>query len=136
VPPRKSLANSEPDGKPIPPKIDTPEDAITRIHTVLNSKGVPHLKEMLEAIMFEFGGPEALAREFFKTYKGAAKGGMIQAKMLQSVLDLMRVNATIYGETKSLNSMTEDELLDFLKAKLLTHGTEKAQSSGGTSPAD
>ncbi len=107
-----NVAEAEAHGERVTPsKIDILKKTVGR------RKRVPHLSEVIEQIITEWGGAELLAKSFRETYLSAAKGSMVRARMLERIMDLMKLNAQMYGSEDEFDDMAEDDLVAFIKAE-------------------
>ena len=73
--------------------------------------GVPHLAELTEHLLDKFGGADQLAKEYHKTYVQAAEGSQTRARMLEKVIDLIRLNAQLFGSVGDLDTLSDQELM-------------------------
>jgi hypothetical protein len=73
-------------------------------------RSVPTLEDIIQRIVEKFGGSSEFADMFFNTFMDAKKGTMIRSRMLEKVLDLMKVNAQLFPSGDNLEDMSEDEL--------------------------
>lgn len=84
---------------------------------------VPHLKELVEHIIAEWGGPKDFAASFFKEFKDA-KSGPVRAKMMGTVVDLIKVLAATGDVTQDLEILNEQDLKTYTMALI---GAERAE---------
>lgn len=85
------------------------------IRGLLHKKNrIPHLQEIIEAIIKQWGGPSRFAQAFFETYSNAKAGSLIRARMLEKCIDLMKLNSTMFGASDAVDAMDDDELENFV----------------------
>ena len=102
----------------LPPLGDLPPDkdpkTLDDIDRLMESVGrakkrVPHIIEIIEYLIEEWGGARKFARAYYEEYK---KSGSIHFKgrMLESIIRLMQVHAAQVGPQEEMSSLTDKEL--------------------------
>lgn len=76
---------------------------------------VPHLQEIIEAIISEWGGPKEFAGSFHDTYINAKAGSAVRARMLEKCIDLMKINTQMFGAKDELDGLDDEQLMSFVK---------------------
>lgn len=82
--------------------------------TINRTNRVPKLSDLIESIIEQFGGAENLAKEFWKVYQAAPKGHQTSAKILERIMELMKIHADRYSEVDPIEEMSDNELEIFL----------------------
>lgn len=103
-------------------------DPATVIQNLLVSRHqnrVPHLQEIIEAIIVEWGGPKEFAGSFHDTYINAKAGSAVRARMLEKCIDLMKINTQMFGEDDELDGLDDEQLMSFVQE---TFGADPAAS--------
>ena len=74
-------------------------------------KRAPHIKDVVEHIMTEFGGSAKFAREFHREFLNCRPGSMQRARMLESTLRLMEhLSAKDAGLTDDTGLLDEADI--------------------------
>lgn len=78
------------------------------------SKNLPHMADIYEKIIQEFGGADAFARELYKFFVEAPTGSQQRAKVLETVLKGIQVltDEGYAGSQADEMLLTEDELVE------------------------
>lgn len=77
--------------------------------TKSNRPGIPYLKEVLQHLVGEFGGPPALARAFHDVFQ-LTDNPFVKARMIESVFRLMQTEANIDQGSGDLGMLSEKDL--------------------------
>jgi hypothetical protein len=85
--------------------IDQMSNAATR-----GGSNVPHSAELLEQVMFLFGGVNGFSQLLLKNYFDSPPGGAQRTKMLDLIAKLVTTNADQGGSKKPLALWSEGEL--------------------------
>jgi len=81
-----------------------------------NKKRIPHIQEMIEALIDEWGGPRDLAAAFHDTYHHAKAGSVIRARLLENLIALMKMNSQMYEADTDLEGVSEKDLHAFIRS--------------------
>ena len=95
-----------------PPAKD--QEALNDIDRLMSSvakdrKRVPHIAEIIEYLIEEWGGARKFARAYYDEYKKATSIHF-KGRMLESIIRLMQVHAAQVGPQEEMSSLTDDEL--------------------------
>mgnify|MGYP001599524087 FL=1 len=102
----------------LPPLPDSRESgdpkAIDDIDRLMQSvandrKRVPHISEIIEYLIEEWGGARKFARAYHDEYKKASSIHF-KGRMLESIIRLMQVHAAQVGPQEEMSSLTDEEL--------------------------
>ena len=72
-------------------------------------KRVPHIAEIIEYLIDEWGGARKFARAYHDEYKKSTSIHF-KGRMLESIIRLMQVHAAQVGPQEEMSSLTDDEL--------------------------
>jgi len=86
---------------------------------------VPHLAEITQYLIEEWGGPRRFARAF-RTEYAATQSSLIRARMLECVLRLLQTHANLMGPSEELGMISEDDL-KAAAVSLLANATQTAR---------
>lgn len=75
-------------GKPI-------EESIKKL---INKRKIPHLKEIIDHLVDEWGGPREIAKALHETYTQAPAGSSTRSRILERVIAFMQIYADEDGE--------------------------------------
>jgi len=71
--------------------------------------GIPYLKEVIQHLIDEYGGPREFARAFHDVYH-LSDSSMVKARMLESILRLLQTEANIDPGSADLGILSEEDL--------------------------
>lgn len=71
--------------------------------------GIPYLKEVIQHLIDEYGGPRDFARAFHDVYEWS-DSSMVKARMLESILRLLQTEANIDPGSADLGMLSEEDL--------------------------
>lgn len=74
--------------------------------------GLPHVAEIIEAIVKKFGGAEGFATVFYDTFGTKGISHATKSRMMDVVLRLLLAQSAKAGEVGQFTSMTEEELAE------------------------
>lgn len=103
--------------RPLPPSGDSlptdPKvlDDIDRLMASVagEKKRVPHIAEIIEYVIDEWGGARQFARAYYDEYRKASSIHF-KGRMLESIIRLMQVHASQAGPQEEMSALTDDEL--------------------------
>jgi hypothetical protein len=105
---------------------------VSAISSKKNKQRIPHLAEMVEHLIREFGGPHKFAAKYRQVFDQAIANNMTRAKMLDGVLRLIEsVSSQSTSDLDDVGALTEDDLRAAASQYIgkLTGAEEKAESS-------
>lgn len=89
---------------------ETLDDIDRLMHSVAHDrKRVPHIAEIIEHLIEEWGGARKFARAYYDEYRKASSIHF-KGRMLESVIRLMQVHAAQVGPQEEMASLTDAEL--------------------------
>ena len=100
---------------PLPDKRDRADPkALDDIDRLMQSvakdrKRVPHISEIIEYLIEEWGGARKFARAYYDEYK-KSPSIHFKGRMLESIIRLMQVHAAQAGPQEEMSSLTDEEL--------------------------
>lgn len=84
-----------------PPRIDAAGNPIEeKIKNLIKRQKVPHLKEIIECLVDEWGGPREIAKALHQTYEQAPVGSTTRSRILEKVISFMQMFAEEDGESE------------------------------------
>jgi len=92
---------------------------------------IPHLQEVLEHLINEWGGAEQFARTYHDEF-AHCKSNMTRSRMMESILRLMQTQANLAGPPVDLHDISDEELRE-AASKIVSafYAEEKASQSPG-----
>jgi hypothetical protein len=92
----------------------------TGLEEALKKPTVATIDGLLNDIMENFGSTKAFARQYYETLISAKHGSMIQARMMEKLIDLIRVNHQLNPDVADgdLSQHSEAELESVLAGVL------------------
>jgi len=117
----KSLKNAPVVGKPptaedilksLAPKNATSADDFRRYQSV------PAIDDMIAKIIGRFGSTDAFADAFYECFKQSKVGSLTRTRMIEKVLDMIRIHAQLYNTTDDLEDVSEAELRQIFAEEL------------------
>jgi hypothetical protein len=84
----------------------------------------------------QFGGPQALAEEYFHTYRDAKKGSAARVQLMLKMTELLLRNTQHFGAPTKVEEMSDEEISAVLGAflKSSNNGHSSESTDGGGSP--
>lgn len=81
------------------------------IRSLIRKRKVPHLKEIIDCLVDEWGGPRELAKALVETYKQAPAGSTTRSRILEKTISFMQIYA---DESGGEDEFDEDTLVAIL----------------------
>ena len=110
----KSLAADPVPGTPSKRK---PRKADLLKSAVFGQKNKPALPELVESVIREFGGMDAVGKAMRSNYLAAAAGSQTRVKILETIVKFMELSNQQYGTGDEFGTMTDDDLMAFVYAE-------------------
>lgn len=95
---------------------------------VKNPKPDPRLAEIAYIFIHLSGGPEGFARELWKEYSSASTGGIVRARIIDTILRCLKIANDQTHKGSEPVSLMSDEDLERRISELLGNGQEEAKS--------
>ena len=93
-------------------------DTIRAFQSHKTQDGVPHINELLESVIKQFGGPSSFARTFKEEFDKMPEGRQSRAKLLEILMRLIQIASANIPQNE-FDLLTDDDL-DAEAERLLT----------------
>lgn len=97
---------------------------------------VPHLAELAEHLLAQWGGPLKFAKAFHAEFHNNPSKSLIRARMLETVIRMIQANTTMGGETEDLGHLNEQDLKRMAAELIGTKKGDGTDAAGQVEAAD
>ena len=88
------------------------------IKKLISKKSAPHMKELVEDLIDDWGGPRQIARALHQTYQSAPPGSMTRSRILDRVISFMQT----VKEDDAENEFDDETLIAVIKQEMNKYG--------------
>lgn len=88
------------------------------IKKLISKKSTPHMKELVEDLIDEWGGARQIAKALYQTYNAAPQGSMTRSRILDRVISFIQANTDDKGD----DEFDDKTLVAVMLKEMRNHG--------------
>ena len=100
--------------------------ALEKIVTARQLKNKTHITELVEQIVYQFGGPAVMAKIFVQEYNAADSGTLVRGRMLEFLMRLILQLNQVDDGLSDLSKYSDDELKSIVKDLMVLEEAEES----------